>query len=227
MTSRFIVGGTDFPDVIEMPSDMMLEGLYKSKLQNSAQLQTLLALYDQETTRNKGKPNCTILKIAVKLHIDQNSKLEGSERWCGTRISHQESRKKAYVQRKVGECFQWKAHGQCSKGDSCSFSHDTIASGNSGEGQRRTGRGWKRLHAKTVACMEGHAQKCVERYCELTSKRIGQLYKVSDSCPICWKLVRKLLTNYTWHEVDDLASYGRSTSLQDQSQNGLRHVTDD
>ena len=24
----------------------------------------------------------------------------------------------------MGECFQWKAHGQCSKGDSCSFSHD-------------------------------------------------------------------------------------------------------
>ena len=27
--------------------------------------------------------------------------------------------------------FQWKALGQCSKGDSCSFSHDTTASGNS------------------------------------------------------------------------------------------------
>ena len=32
-------------------------------------------------------------------------------------------KKKAYVERKVGECFQWKAHGQCSKGDSCSFNH--------------------------------------------------------------------------------------------------------
>ena len=28
------------------------------------------------------------------------------------------------------ECFQWKAHGQCSKGDSCSFSHDIQDSGN-------------------------------------------------------------------------------------------------
>ena len=33
------------------------------------------------------------------------------------------------VERKVGECYQWKALGQCSKGDSCSFSHDR-ASGN-------------------------------------------------------------------------------------------------
>ena len=40
----------------------------------------------------------------------------------------------------MGECFQWKAHGQCSKGDSCSFSHDTMASGNSGKGQRPKGR---------------------------------------------------------------------------------------
>ena len=33
--------------VSEMPSDMILEGLYKSKLENSVQHQTLMALYDQ------------------------------------------------------------------------------------------------------------------------------------------------------------------------------------
>ena len=27
------------------------------------------------------------------------------------------------VKRKTGECFQWKANGSCSKGDSCSFLH--------------------------------------------------------------------------------------------------------
>ena len=43
--------------VSEMPLDPILEGLYKSKLQNSAQLHTVLALYDQETARNNGKPN--------------------------------------------------------------------------------------------------------------------------------------------------------------------------
>ena len=36
----------------EMPSDVILEGLYKSKLQDPVQLQTALALYDQETVRN-------------------------------------------------------------------------------------------------------------------------------------------------------------------------------
>ena len=30
--------------------------------------------------------------------------------------------------------------------------------------------------------MEGHAKKCVERYCELANKTIQQLYKVSTPC---------------------------------------------
>ena len=33
----------------ETPTEMVLEGLYKSKLQDSVQLQTVLALYEQET----------------------------------------------------------------------------------------------------------------------------------------------------------------------------------
>ena len=39
-------------------------------------------------------------------------------------------------------------------------------------------------HAKTVVWsydMEGHAQKCVERYCELANKKTEQLYKVFSS----------------------------------------------
>ena len=30
--------------------------------------------------------------------------------------------------------------------------------------------------------MEGHAKKCVERYCELANKTTQQLYKVSAPC---------------------------------------------
>ena len=39
----------------DMLSDVILEGLYKSKLQDSVQLQTVLALYDQESVRNNGQ----------------------------------------------------------------------------------------------------------------------------------------------------------------------------
>ena len=43
--------------------------------------------------------------------------------------------------------------------------------------------GWAKSHAKTVTMsydMEGHTQKCVERYCELINKRVEQLNKVSS-----------------------------------------------
>ena len=53
-----------------MPSDVILEGLYKSKLQDSVHLQTVLALYDQETVRNNGQTSYLRLKTSVKLHID-------------------------------------------------------------------------------------------------------------------------------------------------------------
>ena len=54
-----------------MPSDVILEGLYKSKLQDSVQLQTVFALYDQETVRNSGQTSYLRLKTCVKLHIHQ------------------------------------------------------------------------------------------------------------------------------------------------------------
>ena len=45
--------------------------------------------------------------------------------------------------------------------------------------------GWEKPHAKTVAWsydMEGHAQKCVERYCEMANKKTEQLYRVATPC---------------------------------------------
>ena len=50
-----------------MPSDVILEGLYESKLPDSVQLQTVLALYDQETFRNNGQTSYLRLKTSVKL----------------------------------------------------------------------------------------------------------------------------------------------------------------
>ena len=38
------------------------------------------------------------------------------------------------------ECFHWEAYGQCSTGDSCSFSHDELVQGDLYGGQRRKRR---------------------------------------------------------------------------------------
>ena len=92
---------------------MILEGLYKSKLENSVQLQTVMALYDQETAGNK-EPNYHQLKTAVRLHVDQmmntrNFRVRSDVVERGS-VTKSQKGKKACVERKVGGCFQWKAH---------------------------------------------------------------------------------------------------------------------
>ena len=103
---------------------------------------------------------------------------------------------------------------------------------------------WEKPRAKTVAWsydMEGHAQTCVERYCEMANKKVEQLYKVSSAWMTvtsskknsnqlenCQKFAHNLFWNAcTWHELGGQTFYGPSTNLQDQWLNGLRHATDD
>ena len=108
-----------------MPSDMILEGLYMSKLQNCVQLQTVLALYDQETARNKEPKLFTIKDNCKTSHWsgDENSKLQtGTMLWKGDQSPRVKKERKPALKGNW-ECFQWKAHGQCSKGDSYSFNH--------------------------------------------------------------------------------------------------------
>ena len=126
----------------DMPSDVILEGVYKSELQDSVQLQTVLALYDQETVRHSGQPSYSRLKTSVGLHIDQTIRTrnfrvrnEVVERGAATKS---QTGKKPFVERKVGECLPRISNGQCSTRDSCSLSHE-LASGNSGGAQRRKG----------------------------------------------------------------------------------------
>ena len=72
--------------------------------------------------------------------------------------------------------------------------------------------------------MEGHAKKCVERYCELGNKTTQQLHKVSTPCigdhhfkeeelksvgelsKVCSHTVLKA---FIWHVLDDLIFYGQ------------------
>ena len=103
---------------VRLPQKIVLEGLYRSKLQDSVQLQTVLALYDH----SKQWPT-ELFKDWRRLWgyilIDQTMRTwnfraqnEIVERGA---TSKSEEGKKPYVERRVGECFQWKANGQCSK----------------------------------------------------------------------------------------------------------------
>ena len=48
-------------------------------------------------------------------------------------VAQSRKENKANVERKVGDCWQWQATGQCSKGDSCGFHHGVRACGNGSE----------------------------------------------------------------------------------------------
>ena len=78
---------------------MVLECLYKSKLQDSVQLQTVTALYDQEAVRNIRQPSHSRLKTSVRLHIDQTLRTRNFRvrKNGGERGSHQELRKEIFT----------------------------------------------------------------------------------------------------------------------------------
>ena len=103
----------------EIPTGMVLEGLYKSKLQDSVRLQTVLAMYEQENVRNNEPPNCSRLKTMVRRQIDQTMRTRNfralSEIVERGAVTKSQIGRKDSVERKVRECYQWKAIGQCSK----------------------------------------------------------------------------------------------------------------
>ena len=55
----------------ETPKENILEGLYKLKIRDSVQLQSVLALYEQETTRNNEQLWYSRMKTSVRRHVDQ------------------------------------------------------------------------------------------------------------------------------------------------------------
>ena len=126
------------------PSDKVLEALYVSKLQDSSQAQKILALYNQEILRGGGQRDYRRLRMCVKLLIEQAQRSEnfGIQSEIAERAAVTEGKgQHFFTKRKTGECFQWKANGSCSKGESCSFLH-SRASGNretSAEGAKNTG----------------------------------------------------------------------------------------
>ena len=76
-------------------SDKVLEGLYKSKLKDSVQLQTVLALYDPETVRNKKQTSYSRLKTSVRLFFwpeDEKSEPQSPKRYDSWRSSDTESK---------------------------------------------------------------------------------------------------------------------------------------
>ena len=111
----------------QIPSDDILEGLYKLRTRESEKLKTVLELYNMEIHQKKAEPDCLRLKTKVKRSIEQNPRFKNFEVRNGnfeTSAVVQNQRVKQNEQRSLEDCWQWKGNGQCSKGDHCSFRHD-------------------------------------------------------------------------------------------------------
>ena len=68
----------------KIPSDVILESLYKLRRRESAQLTTVLELYDMEIHQKISMPNYQKLKTMAKRSIDQKLRLRHFDARHGT-----------------------------------------------------------------------------------------------------------------------------------------------
>ena len=108
----------------KIPSDDVLESLYKLKVRECDQLKTVLELYEMEIHQKISMPNNQKLKTMVKRSIDQKLLLRNFDARrgkIGTGAVLKSRKGLSGVERGKGVRYQWKEKGQCSKGDQCSF----------------------------------------------------------------------------------------------------------
>ena len=116
----------------KIPSDDILEILYKLRIRESAQLKTVLEMYDLETHQKKLGPDYHRLKTMVKRSIEQEIRNKNFGARSGNfekNAAVKNKGTKQRVQRILGDCWQTETNGQCVKGDNCSFRHDANERG--------------------------------------------------------------------------------------------------
>ena len=108
----------------KIPTNDVLEIVYKWRIRESDQLKTVLELCDLEIHQKISKPYHQRLRTMVKRSIDQklrprnfNARNERIE--LGAVVQNRQGQHG--VERGPGESYRSKAKRQCSRGDSCSF----------------------------------------------------------------------------------------------------------
>ena len=111
----------------QIPSDDILEVLYKLRIRESEKLKTVLELYDLEIHQKKAGPDYHRLKTMVKRSIQQDLRIRNfearSENYERNAVVKNQGTKQR-GQRILGDCWQREANAQCPKGDNFSFRHD-------------------------------------------------------------------------------------------------------
>ena len=113
----------------KMPSDDILESLFKLWIRLSDQLKTVLELYAMEIhqqismpflprVENNGEEEVWIRNVDCEILTSDTGKIE-----TGAVVKSHKGL--SGVETGKGMCYQWKEKGQCSKGDQCSFQHES------------------------------------------------------------------------------------------------------
>ena len=111
----------------KIPPDDILEGLYKLRIRVSKKLKTVLELSNMEIHQKKAGPDYHRLKTMVKRSIELNLRINNFEARNRNYERNAVVKNQGTKQREqitLRDCWQWKANGQCSKGDNRSFRHD-------------------------------------------------------------------------------------------------------
>ena len=114
--------------VTKIPSGDVLESLHKLRLRESVQLKTVLEMYDMEIHQKISMPNYLKLKTMVKRSIDQKLQLrnfDARNEKIETGAVVTSRRGSSGIERGKGCFYRWKAQGQCSRGDQCSFRQES------------------------------------------------------------------------------------------------------
>ena len=87
-------------------------------------------------------------------------------------------------QRTPGDCWQWKATGQCSRGDTCSFRHDVNERAKPTQpnsSRRSSTRQNEKMHREPeVVEAEAQVEECLDCRARITSKELVPLYSVKS-----------------------------------------------
>ena len=155
-----------------------------------------------EIHQKKAGPDYHRLKTMVKRSIKQNLRSENFEARNGNyetnaMVKNQETKQRE--QRTLGDCWQWKANGQCSKGNNCSFRHDInkrakttqpnpSPSSSTRQSERNASR-TRKPRGKSLSgrmfrlrCKDYLKETCTNSFCEKWHPRECLFYKSENRC---------------------------------------------
>ena len=139
-----------------------------------------------EIHQKKAGPDYHRLKTMVKRSIKQNLRMMNFEARNGnseTSAVVKNPRMKQREQRSLGDCWQWKANGQCSKGDNCSFRHDMNKRAKSTQpnsSPRYSAQQSVKNASRTRSLREVQVEKWLDCRARITSKELGPIHSVKN-----------------------------------------------